>query len=404
MLDVHPPHTPTHTWKDFSIHIATICMPHTNPSRFRESSSRLLSRTIATCLLLAVSSYASRSAAQQTIADKKMGDLKITILSTMLISTPGGTGEWWFSALVQADGHQVLVDTGAAPDTVLKNAKALGVDLSGVRDVILTHNHDDHTSGLLTLRRELSKRNPEAMSRVYVGPGIFWSRPTKSGEDNAMIAVGRAYEATGGKFVEVPGWQELFPGAWLTGPIKRKYPERNWDELGMVMTPAGLVEDTIPEDLSLVLNTTRGLVVITGCGHAGIINILSQAADKFDSLACVFGERVLGQQGCFAPFVVGVHGVVHNPEILIIGAGAVEDGPLHPVEEDISIRAVLLLALKFCKGIACVAEVFRIECGPPSAIPGGGIQLSLPGGEDGQTGLECGDKLAIGGILLHEDT
>jgi 7,8-dihydropterin-6-yl-methyl-4-(beta-D-ribofuranosyl)aminobenzene 5'-phosphate synthase len=88
-----------------------------------------------------------------------------------------------------------------------------------------------------------------------------------------MIAVRPAYEATGGKFVEVPGWQELFPGAWLTGPIIRKYPEKNWNELDKVMTPAGLVEDTIREDLSLVLNTTRGLVVITGCGHAGIINI-----------------------------------------------------------------------------------------------------------------------------------
>lgn len=90
-------------------------------------------------------SYASRSMAQQAIADKQIGDLKITILSTMLVSTQAGTGEWGFSALVQADGHQVLVDTGAAPDTVLKNAKTLGVDLSGVRDVILTHNHDDHT-------------------------------------------------------------------------------------------------------------------------------------------------------------------------------------------------------------------------------------------------------------------
>jgi 7,8-dihydropterin-6-yl-methyl-4-(beta-D-ribofuranosyl)aminobenzene 5'-phosphate synthase len=258
-------------------------MPQTNPSPSRRDASRLLSRRIALCLLLAIGWFASRSVAQQRIADKKIGDLKITILSTMLVSTPGGTGEWGFSALVQADGHQVLVDTGAAPDTVLKNAKALGVDLSGVRDVILTHNHDDHTSGLLTLRRELSKRNPDALSRVYVGPGIFWSRPTQSGEDNTMIAVRPAYEATGGKFIEVPGWQELFPGAWLTGPIKRKYPERNWDELGMVMTPAGLVEDTIPEDLSLVLNTTRGLVVITGCGHAGIINILSQTADKFGS-------------------------------------------------------------------------------------------------------------------------
>ena len=243
------------------------------------------------CLLLAMGSYASRSVAQHAIADKQIGDLKITILSTMLISTPGGSGEWGFSALVQADGHQVLVDTGAAPDTVLKNAKALGVDLSGVRDVILTHNHDDHTSGLLTLRRELSKQNPEALSRAYVGPGIFWSRPTKSSEDNTMIAVRPASEATGGKFIQVPGWQELFPGAWLTGPITRKYPEKNWSDLGKVMTPAGLVEDTIPEDMSLVLNTSRGLVVITGCGHAGIVNILSQTADKFGD------QRVFGVVG-----------------------------------------------------------------------------------------------------------
>src|SRR3984885_5380370 len=164
-------------------------MPRANSSLLRKDAPRLLSRRTAICLLLAIGSFASRSVAQQRIADKKIGDLKITILSTMLISTPGGTGEWGFSALVQADGHQVLVDAGGAPDTVLKNAKELGVDVSGVRDVILTHNHDDHTSVLLTLRRELSKRNPEALSRAYVGPGIFWGRPSKSGEQNSMIAV-----------------------------------------------------------------------------------------------------------------------------------------------------------------------------------------------------------------------
>jgi len=218
----------------------------------------------------------------QPVATKgKISDLKITILSTMLVSTNDGIGEWGFSALVQADGHLVLVDTGGAPETVLKNAKTLGVDLSQVRDVILTHNHDDHTTGLLTLRRALSKRNPDALSRVYVGPGIFWSRPSKNGEDNTMIAIKTAYEATGGKFIEADEWHQIFQGAWLTGPIQRKYPEKNWSELGKVMTPAGLVEDTIPEDLSLVLDTTRGLVVVTGCGHAGIVNILTQTTEKF---------------------------------------------------------------------------------------------------------------------------
>ena len=73
----------------------------------------------------------------------------------------------------------------------------------------------------------------------------------------------------------------VIPGAWLTGPVPRKYPERNWSVSGKVQTPAGLVEDTIPEDQTLVLNTPEGLVVVTGCGHAGIINILTFARAEF---------------------------------------------------------------------------------------------------------------------------
>ena len=65
-----------------------------------------------------------------------------------------------------------------------------------------------------------------------------------------MIAVRREYEATGGKFIEHEESAEIFPGAWLTGPVPRKYPERNWSVSGKVQTPVGLVEDTIPEDQS----------------------------------------------------------------------------------------------------------------------------------------------------------
>jgi 7,8-dihydropterin-6-yl-methyl-4-(beta-D-ribofuranosyl)aminobenzene 5'-phosphate synthase len=207
--------------------------------------------------------------------------LKITILSTMLSDQE--IGEWGFAALVEADGHRILVDTGAKPDTVLLNARNLNIDLSDVREVVLTHNHDDHVGGLLTLRREFMKTNPAALSVVHVSTGIFYSRPKDGKEDNPMIAIRREYEATGGKFIEHDAPAELFAGAWLSGPVPRPYPERNWSSPGKVQTPAGLVEDNIPEDQSLVLNTSKGLVLLSGCGHAGVINTLVFAEKEFPS-------------------------------------------------------------------------------------------------------------------------
>jgi 7,8-dihydropterin-6-yl-methyl-4-(beta-D-ribofuranosyl)aminobenzene 5'-phosphate synthase len=207
--------------------------------------------------------------------------LKVTLLSTMLVGEPTGIGEWGFSALVEADGHRILVDTGAHPQTVLQNARDLKIDLSGVQEVILTHNHDDHVGGLLTLRREMMKRNPAALSVVHVAKGIFYSRPSAQGETNPMISIRKEYEATGGRFIEHSEGADIFPGAWLTGPVPRKFPERNWSVSGKVQTPDGLVEDTIPEDQSLVLDTTEGLVILTGCGHAGIVNILTYSATRF---------------------------------------------------------------------------------------------------------------------------
>lgn len=207
--------------------------------------------------------------------------LKITVLSTMLVGDYPGLGEWGFSALVEADGHRILLDTGAHPETVLQNARDLNIDLSDVKEVILTHNHWDHVRGLMTLRREMMKKNPAALSVTHIGRGIFYSRPSPKGENNDMIAIRKDYEASGGKFIEHSEGIEIFPGAWLTGPVPRKYPERNWSVSGKVQTPDGLVEDNIPEDQSLVLNTPQGLVVVTGCGHAGIVNILTYAAAEF---------------------------------------------------------------------------------------------------------------------------
>jgi 7,8-dihydropterin-6-yl-methyl-4-(beta-D-ribofuranosyl)aminobenzene 5'-phosphate synthase len=152
----------------------------------------------------------------------------------------------------------------------------------------------------------MMQKNPAALSVVYVARGIFYNRPSAEGENNPMIAIRKEYEATGGQFVEHSEGVGIFPGAWLTGPVPRKYPERNWSVSGKVQTPDGLVEDTIPEDQALVLDTAQGLVVVTGCGHAGIVNILTDAATKFPgrNVDAVIGGLHLFRASDFRQFKV----------------------------------------------------------------------------------------------------
>lgn len=231
--------------------------------------------------ILAALTFAPRAwlrADQPSSMTVQVHALTIILLSTMLADGEE-LGEWGFSALVEVDGHRFLFDTGAHPDVVLKNAQSLRVDLTTVTDVVLSHSHSDHVGGLVALRRNLREQNSSALSRVHVSEGIFyprWSiRPEV--EENPMIEIKSAYEKTGGVFISHDKPVSLFPGVWLTGPIPRNHPERNWSGNGKVVTPAGTIEDSLPEDTALVFDTDQGLVVLCGCGHAGVINTIEFA-------------------------------------------------------------------------------------------------------------------------------
>jgi 7,8-dihydropterin-6-yl-methyl-4-(beta-D-ribofuranosyl)aminobenzene 5'-phosphate synthase len=206
--------------------------------------------------------------------------VKVTVLSTMLVGGAGksGIGEWGFAAVLETDGRRILIDTGARAETVLKNVTEMKVDLSDITDVVLTHNHSDHTGGLLALRREFMKKNPGALSRVHVPQGIFLSRRTPDGtETNGLTPIRAEYEKSGGQFIEHAAPFAMAPGVWLLGPVPRVHPERNYTTSGRLQTPAGPAEDNVPEDTAVVVNTPDGLVVISGCGHAGIVNTLEYA-------------------------------------------------------------------------------------------------------------------------------
>lgn len=225
--------------------------------------------TIAVCLIWAPTQTVQAAA-------RHARDLKITVLSTMLADS--GIGEWGYAALVEVDGQRILFDTGARPETVLANAHEMRIDLANVEHVVLSHNHADHTGGLVTLRRQLQTSHPRALAIAHVGAGIFDSRPGRGGgEANAMLRIKPEYEALGGKFVVHAQAAEILPGVWLTGLVPRVHPEKNFPQGGKVRLPTGLADDAIAEDMSLVVATEEGLVVLAGCGHAGIINTADHA-------------------------------------------------------------------------------------------------------------------------------
>jgi 7,8-dihydropterin-6-yl-methyl-4-(beta-D-ribofuranosyl)aminobenzene 5'-phosphate synthase len=209
-------------------------------------------------------------------AVRSADDVSVTILSSNLAD--GATvGEWGLSAFVEADGQCVLFDVGRYPDTVLRNADVLGVDLSCVTDVVLSHFHFDHTTGLLPLLRDLRSKNPDSMRRVHVAEGIFLRRQmVQNGEYadwNQMIAVRDSLEAAGVEIVEHAGPAEIFPSIWVTGPVERVHEEQRYGAARMLVD-GEWVQDNVPESQGLSIVTDEGHIVLLGCGHSGVVNLL----------------------------------------------------------------------------------------------------------------------------------
>jgi len=163
------------------------------------------------------------------------------------------------------------------------------VDLSSTEIVVLTHFHTDHTGGLLTLREAYRKKNPKALSTVYVAKGFFdqrfdadhqpgYSLPNP-GFTESFKTPGEfkaAAEALGIRFVVVESATKLAPGVVLTGPIARTHPERNISPGFFLQAGDEYVADTIPESQVVGIDTDQGWLWVSGCGHAGVVNASEQ--------------------------------------------------------------------------------------------------------------------------------
>ena len=197
----------------------------------------------------------------------------------------GPVGEHGFSALVEvelADGarHRLLFDTGVSPDGMVTNMRRLGLAPDSVEAVVCSHGHFDHTTGLDGLARALGGR---ANLPVLIHPE-FWSqrRIALPGRDpwELPTTTRGGLEGIGFEIVERPQPSFLFAGCVLvTGEVARTTDFEQGFAIhqalrGGVWEPDPLILD----DQALVVHVAgRGLVVLTGCGHAGIVNIVRYA-------------------------------------------------------------------------------------------------------------------------------
>jgi 7,8-dihydropterin-6-yl-methyl-4-(beta-D-ribofuranosyl)aminobenzene 5'-phosphate synthase len=199
---------------------------------------------------------------------------RVTILYDAFSDDKRVTKDWGFSAFVEHDGKRILFDTGNNAETFEHNVKALGLDLSKLDFVVISHRHTDHTTGL----KYLLSANPNVP--VYAPMeafGIFGGavpptliKPVTSLPDRMRYYDGKypdkiptGYPWSGGNFVLVDKLTEVSPGIFIVFTISK--------------TPGTLEL----RELSLVLRGPDGLSVIVGCSHPGIEEIL-QAASAID--------------------------------------------------------------------------------------------------------------------------
>ena len=201
---------------------------------------------------------------------------KLTILVDNVV--PGKSrfiGEHGFSIFVETDAGNYLFDTGRGR-TIIQNAIVCPKDLRNINGIVLSHSHADHTGGLPEVLQY------HARIDVFAHPDIFLNRyrVSRKGEKRfSGMPFRRGYlEKTGAAFQFSSEPRELAPGIHLTGFIPRIHAFETGDMGNRFVEKDGeTVPDVIADDQSLVLCTPQGYVIVLGCAHAGLMNIISHA-------------------------------------------------------------------------------------------------------------------------------
>jgi 7,8-dihydropterin-6-yl-methyl-4-(beta-D-ribofuranosyl)aminobenzene 5'-phosphate synthase len=198
-------------------------------------------------------------------------EVRLTILGDNAVARPGVSATWGFSCLVEAHGHTVLFDTGADAGVLRRNLAALNLVPARIESVIISHHHADHTRGAPGL-------GTLPGGRVFI-PRLF--------EEHSKEVV--ALQSAGLTVMPISRATPLFDGMVISEPLHfetslpstkptEEYTDEGWEQ-------------------SLIVDTPKGLVVIVGCSHPGILAMLKQVKRQTDRpLHLVIGGfHLLGQ-------------------------------------------------------------------------------------------------------------
>lgn len=230
---------------------------------------RLLIVILPVVVLAACATRASTPVSQPLVprTTPAPGELRLTIVYDSLAGDPQLRTDFGFAALVEYGSHTLLFDTGGSGDVLVDNLRQLNVDPKSIEAVIISHEHADHTGGLQELL------DTGARPAVYA-PATF-SKPFKQQVSNQT------------KLVEVTDAVEVVPGVHTTRPI-----------------------GSSPVEQALVVETRDGSVVITGCAHPGVTEMVHQAqAVVPGKVAYLIGGFHLSniEMGALSPTISAVH-------------------------------------------------------------------------------------------------
>ena len=201
--------------------------------------------------------------------------IQITTLSENTAGLGTFLGEWGLSILVETEGLSLLLDCGQSISAV-HNADILGIDLSKIDNIILSHGHYDHTGGLHPVLRRMRKR-----IKIIAHPDI-WAAKYSRHQGQADHYIGIPYrqeelESLGACFKLRTEPTRITDSIITSGEVPMV---TDFEEIApnlQVKGAGGFQQDKLLDDQALIMKTGAGLVVILGCAHRGIINTLYHA-------------------------------------------------------------------------------------------------------------------------------